>query len=200
MLPEQITSADAAEVQCQQRCGNCSQCRFISWSAKRRDCSWFARCELTQLKNDVKGFLSARATHSSRLKQHAPRQGKKLSRVQRLDMKSWIARIDPKQAMMVQIGANDHAKTTYRRAGDDPGPMVVQLGWKALLVEPNPPVFKRLSRRYVGNERVRTLNPVAGAHGLEQCAKDGHVGFFCAGYDECHRPVGLERRGAALHG
>ena len=35
---------------CRQRCEACPRCAVVSWSASRRDCSWYAQCDLDDLR------------------------------------------------------------------------------------------------------------------------------------------------------
>ena len=35
--------------ECLKHCQACESCKFLSWSAKRRDCSWYKECDLTRL-------------------------------------------------------------------------------------------------------------------------------------------------------
>ncbi len=48
---------------CRQRCVDCPRCAFVSWSARRRDCSWYAVCALTDLRRpprDAPDYVSVR--------------------------------------------------------------------------------------------------------------------------------------------
>eukprot|EP00964_Phaeocystis_antarctica_P158886 scaffold129766_cov69-Phaeocystis_antarctica.AAC.3 len=42
---------------CHARCRSCHQCRYVSFSIERGDCSWFARCP-QRLRHDVGGFYT----------------------------------------------------------------------------------------------------------------------------------------------
>jgi len=55
-------SLDSAEVACMQLCGTCSRCRFASFSARHKDCSWFAGCAAwpDKLLDSVPGFATVR--------------------------------------------------------------------------------------------------------------------------------------------
>ena len=50
--------ASAGEA-CSQRCLGCARCWFVSYSLRRRDCSWFRDCAMNELRHDVSGFRSA---------------------------------------------------------------------------------------------------------------------------------------------
>jgi hypothetical protein len=41
---------------CEEQCRHCSRCRYVSLSRKFRDCSWFARCDLSRLLTSVPEF------------------------------------------------------------------------------------------------------------------------------------------------
>ena len=43
---------------CLAECAKCAACKFISFSAERGDCSWYAHCEKTRLRTDVPAFLT----------------------------------------------------------------------------------------------------------------------------------------------
>ena len=48
---------------CRARCRSCARCAVISWSASRRDCSWYASCDLADLRRPPKeadDYVSAR--------------------------------------------------------------------------------------------------------------------------------------------
>jgi hypothetical protein len=62
----------------------------------------------------------------------------------------------PNTSMLVQIGANDHHRNRRTGANHDPGCMGVEMGWRALLIEPTPYAYMRLEIKYRGNPRVRT--------------------------------------------
>ena len=83
----------------------------------------------------------------------------RLSGVQRLGTKEWIATIDPSNALVVQVGANDHAKGSGYATQMDPGPIAVSAGWKALLLEPVSDTCERLRSRYAENaSQVRVVH------------------------------------------
>ena len=46
---------EAAEA-CVRRCNSCERCRYVSYSLRRQDCSWFEHCNLEKLPNFVSGF------------------------------------------------------------------------------------------------------------------------------------------------
>ena len=45
ILPAETNSLEA----CVTRCLGCAKCRYVSYSQARRDCSWYAECDLDQL-------------------------------------------------------------------------------------------------------------------------------------------------------
>ena len=51
---------------CLHLCSQCSQCRYISVSARFSDCSWYSSCQLSQLRatSNTKTFLSGPAARS----------------------------------------------------------------------------------------------------------------------------------------
>ena len=167
VLEASVTSWLTAEAYCQGLCARCSQCRFISFSPSARDCSWFSVCNLS---STVTSGGGGKAFRSARTWQHhssGPRAEERvLSSTQRLPTATWASRLDPARSFVLQIGANDHSEAGYlhhrsglSNQGKDPCPWIIsQLGWEALLLEPNPPVWRRLRDRYVDNRRVRTLN------------------------------------------
>ena len=54
----ETSSWDAAREACEARCKSCAPCRFVSFSVKHRDCSWFARCP--SVSGRVAGFSTLR--------------------------------------------------------------------------------------------------------------------------------------------
>jgi hypothetical protein len=61
-LPASKTWSVSAHL-CLQFCELCQRCNVISVSPIRRDCSWFHRCDLGQLKQSVTGFRTADKRH-----------------------------------------------------------------------------------------------------------------------------------------
>ena len=55
----QAASTKHAAVACLARCARCAACNFISFSAEHGDCSFFSRCDLSRLRQDVFAFHSA---------------------------------------------------------------------------------------------------------------------------------------------
>lgn len=53
---------------CAARCSRCAQCRYVSFSSKWADCSWFHECNYTKLRRD----LPAGGHVTARVEQHAP--------------------------------------------------------------------------------------------------------------------------------
>lgn len=83
----------------------------------------------------------------------------RLSGLQRLGTREWIGALDPSSAFVVQVGANDHAKGTGYATQQDPGPIAVSAGWKALLLEPVSDTCERLRSRYAENaSQVRVVH------------------------------------------
>ena len=71
---------------------------------------------------------------------------------QLLPTSKWVKRRPPETSVLVQVGANTHRKN----AGDpDPGPSCVQLGWRSILLEPVPNVFRELQRTYQDRTSAR---------------------------------------------
>ena len=95
---------------------------------------------------------------------HAP-----LSANQQRSTEQWIRTLDPSHATLVQIGANLHQSTSY--ANSDPGPQCVALGWRALLLEPAPPIFARLRAKYSNRTRYRRVRTVNAAV-CDQCGSE----------------------------
>ena len=70
-------------------------------------------------------------------------------------------------SVLVQIGANDHGQNRRVGADHDPALLGVQLGWRALLLEPTLHAFTKLQSRYADSSRVRTRHAAV-------CANDHH--------------------------
>lgn len=162
----------STEARCRALCARCEQCRFISYSRRHRDCSWFVSCNVHHLQHSVGGFRTSATIRAEQ--PPPPLSAKRLSKRQRLETREWAAGLDPHGAFVLQIGANDH---TDRYTNPDPAPWLVQRGWRALLVEPMPTVFSRLRARYAGNPRVQTVNAVV----APGCA-GGSVAFWGLDY------------------
>ena len=166
------SSSSAARTECNRLCRSCSHCRFFSYSVAHKDCSWFASCDLDRLEQSVDGFLT------EALVDVQPRLFKNIQQTstgglaawQRQNTRSWAAQLDTEQAFVIQIGANDHAD---RYGNPDPAPWLVRRGWRALLVEPMPPVYTRLRQRYAHNPMVTTLQAAV----ARECAA-GYVPFW----------------------
>lgn len=137
LLPANYSWQQAA-THCQRQCSLCSRCEYVSYSRVHRDCSWFAKCDLNSLRTDVAGFRTSRAT----LLKVRP-----LSRLQSMPNEIFIPSLRRKTfagpPLVVQVGANDHSKQD-----DDPARAAIQLGWRAILIEPIPSMFERLAARY----------------------------------------------------
>eukprot|EP00966_Prymnesium_polylepis_P094426 2185588-Prymnesium_polylepis.1 len=148
-------------------CDSCAQCRYFSYSLKAGDCSWFAECDLSALKQRPSSFRTERAR--LRLSRSTYRAGPELSPVQLLPTHKWITSLATPSFLM-QVGANDHSD---RYHNEEPGPLCVQQGWRAALIEPVPRLFDRLVARYASNSRVRCVNAAVAGH----CDGD-HVDFY----------------------
>jgi FkbM family methyltransferase len=77
---------------------------------------------------------------------------------------------------LVEVGANDG----FRHSNSFP---FIQTGWAAVLVEPNPRVFRALESRYRENPQVQTINCACGE--TEQVmslhlGRDGEIGEFAS--------------------
>ena len=60
LLRSETGSWEAASRTCAAMCAHCTRCRFVSYSLKFADCSWFHECSLERLQAGVQGFRSAR--------------------------------------------------------------------------------------------------------------------------------------------
>lgn len=79
---------------------------------------------------------------------------------QKLPIRKWLDFVDPTRALLVQVGAHDHADHSYENL--EPGPECVRRGWRAILLEPMREPFARLSAQYdalpaVASGRVRLV-------------------------------------------
>ena len=88
----------------------------------------------------------------------------------KLSMQSWIASL-PNTSVVVQVGANDHREGGMSGT-QDPVPLCIRRGWRALLFEPVPWIFERLRNKYREmGAQVRTRNAAI-------CPQ--HTGTLCA--------------------
>ena len=62
---KQATSWGSAKAACEGYCRRCARCKYISFSRRNLDCSWFARCKLSQLSNHVGGFRTLQVTKAN---------------------------------------------------------------------------------------------------------------------------------------
>ena len=170
-LPDKFLSSWAgAAAACQEACSRCSQCRFISYSLKWRDCTWHSECDLSNLHDDVADFRSEAGTNRTQ----GTKRVRRLSKLQRRPTMSWahnlVGRWPVNALAVVQIGANDHSKKYIKGddqdgfgAGGDPVPLLIAAGWRALLFEPIPYLFARLSERYRDQApRVQCISSAVG--------------------------------------
>lgn len=67
LLEEEAMNKTAAALACRRRCSACGRCRFFSFSAHFRDCSWFWRCSLGKLGAQVGGFRTFELARSGSL-------------------------------------------------------------------------------------------------------------------------------------
>ena len=70
-------SASAALSECRRLCESCAACRWISYSSKEQDCSWFTDCDVGRLRHDFNtGHLTLRVRHDNHsLLAHSPAGG-----------------------------------------------------------------------------------------------------------------------------
>ena len=67
LTSQQSTDWSAAARACTTRCERCARCRYVSFSLRWRDCSWFSDCTLGRLQHSVGGgFLSTEVLPRSR--------------------------------------------------------------------------------------------------------------------------------------
>ena len=50
---------------CDSQCAACARCRYFSYSARWKDCSWYYSCDMARLKTNVAGFSTEKARNSS---------------------------------------------------------------------------------------------------------------------------------------
>jgi hypothetical protein len=76
--------------------------------------------------------------------------------IQRLGTNEWTARF---KGLVVQIGAHDHDNNIGRIKKNDHDPAVhaINNGWNALLIEPMPDAYQRLSKKYKTMSHIRTV-------------------------------------------
>tara|TARA_B110001452_G_scaffold93486_1_gene77187 strand:+ start:104 stop:1372 length:1269 start_codon:yes stop_codon:yes gene_type:complete len=155
---------------CLEWCHGCAQCRFVSFSKAHGDCSWFRSCKALRSGANIKGYQSSQSSHETwqvrfangsstsavdfmRSASHRP--SVPLNRAQRmLPTSKWAAQLDARRSRMLQVGANAHRNTSYVNDAD-PGPRIVALGWRALLIEPVPAIFASLRSTYPRASVVR---------------------------------------------
>eukprot|EP00966_Prymnesium_polylepis_P217465 5033217-Prymnesium_polylepis.1 len=56
MRPHELRSDGVLQAACARRCRACDRCRYVSFSARWEDCSWFFHCSVDTLATDVPGF------------------------------------------------------------------------------------------------------------------------------------------------
>ena len=61
-----LSSQDELAARCRQLCLACERCRFVSFSLKWRDCSWYHECDTERLRTDVAGFRTLAVRNASR--------------------------------------------------------------------------------------------------------------------------------------
>ena len=152
----------AAELpMCIKWCHQCVNCRFVSFSAEFGDCSWFHSCKKLRAGQDLKGYIPSHRTWQVRfangsstpaaletlLLARGRQPSKPLTRRQVMETSKWVRQLqNPRRHLVIQVGANSHSDTSY--INDDPGPLCVSLGWRAVLIEPLPPIFSKLQAKY----------------------------------------------------
>ena len=175
-------------------CMMCWSCSFVSFSPIDSDCSWFKSC------NSLQRTSSAKVTHrtwrvrqvdgsfTSQSRHHAHDLLKLTTRRWLTDTelqlgKQWMTSVEPALASLVQIGANRHDHTSY--ANDDPGPEAIEMGWRALLMEPVPATFAKLRQRYAsrkGDRRLQLVNAAVCHSCLERSTQMWGLDFDQAHY------------------
>ena len=61
----ELASWSAAGAACARRCGECTRCRFFSFSVRWRDCSWYAACPMGPLTSMTRDFRTRRAANKT---------------------------------------------------------------------------------------------------------------------------------------
>lgn len=61
----ELASWSAAGAACARRCGECTRCRFFSFSVRWRDCSWYAACPTGPLTFMTRDFRTRRAANKT---------------------------------------------------------------------------------------------------------------------------------------
>lgn len=62
-LPKNATTSwAAAQGVCTAYCAACQNCRYVSFSARWGDCSWFSACDLSRLERGVDGFQTVQVS------------------------------------------------------------------------------------------------------------------------------------------
>lgn len=56
LTASELVSWSAAHSACTAVCSRCARCRYISFSLKWKDCSWFHECDTSALQNHIEGF------------------------------------------------------------------------------------------------------------------------------------------------
>jgi hypothetical protein len=146
---------------CTALCQRCGQCGHVSYSSLDNDCSWFTSCpqlhtipktgHCTRAVNKEIGAIGTR--YSTAVGEWADNLTD-LAHVLRTE--DWISLHMPRGSLLVQVGANDHAKIGFNH--QDKGMLAVAAGWEALLYEPLPSTFHRLQANYKTNSLVRPIN------------------------------------------
>ena len=96
----------------------------------------------------------------------------KLSAVQRLGTNEWLKYLSGGSHLVVQIGAHDHKNDVgnLQNSDHDPAVAAIRQGWRAVLIEPMPDAFSRLSHRYASDgPRVKCAQAAACGTEMESC-------------------------------
>ncbi|KAL1502906.1 hypothetical protein AB1Y20_010979 [Prymnesium parvum] len=186
--PLAAASWEAAAVACARRC-RCARCAYLSISLSARRCVWSEWCGLTHAAEG-----EAYRTAPRRADGEATRE------VGRLPTEEWMRWVDARRATIVQVGAHDHRAS---RRAEDPAPLAVRLGWRALLLEPMPAPFAALQQRYAAEAAGGRVGLVRGGV-CHRCGETGgslwHVDLSNASGQwgsaradgRCAREAGLE--------
>ena len=151
-----------------------------------------------------------------------------LSPLQQLPTSRWIETLNADKALLVQVGANDHAVNRYGsgQQNHEPAPFAVKQGWRAILFEPAAESFRELEKKYRNcwkghGERLLTQIqivgcPLAGSCSISELHCPRHVSrkrtgeststrtsacrhCFCAYACSMWRPAGAQLSAALLH-
>ena len=116
-------------------CQRCGQCGHVSYSSLDNDCSWFTSCP--QLHITPKTGHCTRAVNKeigaigTRYSTSGGEWADNLTDLPHvLRTEDWISLHMPRGSLLVQVGANDHAKKGFNH--QDKGMLAVAAGWEAM--------------------------------------------------------------------